>query len=374
MTPIRVLTVLGTRPEAIKLAPVIRELARHPQRVTSVVVSTGQHRQMLDQVLGLFSLRPDLDLGLMQADQTLGGLTAALFAALDRTYRDVRPDWVLAQGDTTTVLVAALTAYYHRIKFGHVEAGLRSGDRWAPFPEEINRRMADLVADAWFAPTGRARDTLLREGCAPAKVHLTGNTVVDALLEVSQLPFQWSAAGLPALDASSRLVLVTAHRRESFGEPFRELCHAIRELASTHAAGDVQFIYPVHLNPNVQRPVREILGGLANVHLIPPVDYLATVNLMKRAALILTDSGGIQEEAPSLGVPVLVMRETTERPEGIEAGAARLVGTSRECIVREATETLAGRGGFNLRPGSSPYGDGHAAERIVDVLLQDRQP
>jgi UDP-N-acetylglucosamine 2-epimerase (non-hydrolysing) len=367
---LRILTVLGTRPEAIKLAPVIRELSRHPGRVESIVVSTGQHRQMLDQVLGLFSLRPDRELSLMQADQSLTSLTASLLTALDRTYSDIRPDWVLAQGDTTTVLAAGLAAHYHRIRFGHVEAGLRSGNRWAPFPEEINRRAADLVADAWFAPTVRARDTLLREGHDPSQVHLTGNTFVDALLDVSSRPFCWESTGLPSLPAGARFVLVTAHRRESFGEPFRELCHAIRDLALSHAAEGVHFLYPVHLNPHVQRPVHDILGGLPNVHLLAPVDYLASVNLMKRATLILTDSGGIQEEAPSFGVPVLVMRETTERPEGVEAGFARLVGTSRERIVNEATAVISGHGGFAPHSGPSPYGDGHAAERIVRILLE----
>jgi UDP-N-acetylglucosamine 2-epimerase len=283
----------------------------------------------------------------------------------------VRPDWILAQGDTTTVMVAALVSFYHRVKFGHVEAGLRTGDRWRPFPEEINRRVADLVADAYFAPTGRARAALLAEGCPAADVVVTGNTVIDALLEVAARPYDWSSGPLAGLPRDGRLVLITAHRRESFGSPFRELCTAIRELADSFAAEGYHFVYPVHLNPNVRAPVQEILAERPNVHLIEPLDYLSLVHLMKRSELILTDSGGVQEEAPGLKVPVLVMRETTERPEGVEAGVVRLVGTGRERIVAEASALLrepAARAA--MATGINPYGDGHAAERIVTHLLE----
>lgn len=403
-----VLTVVGTRPEAIKMAPVLRALRSRPERFRSLLCVTGQHREMLAQVLPLFELRPDVDLGLMRPDQALAELTAALFASLDRVVQEARPDWILAQGDTTSVMVAGLVAFYRRVRFGHVEAGLRTGDRHAPFPEEVNRRIADLVADAYFAPTARARDALLAEGCPAPAVHVTGNTVIDALQHVAALPYDWAAGPLRTLPAEGRLVLVTAHRRESFGEPFRQLCLAIRELAVQFPG--IQFVYPVHLNPNVRRPVAEILGTergagsaetapgpqpsalspqpatlspqpsalspppsalLPNLHLLPPLPYLDLVQLMKRCTLILTDSGGIQEEAPALRVPVLVMRDTTERPEGVEAGVVRLVGTQRDRIVAEAARLLsepAARAA--MATGASPYGDGRAAERIVAVLAE----
>ena len=362
-----VLSIIGTRPEGIKMAPVVRELAQHPGRIRSVVVSTGQHRQMLDQVLSLFALRPDVDLDVMQPNQTLSQLTATLFTGLDAVVCEQKPDWILAQGDTTSVMVASLVAFYHRVKFGHVEAGLRTGDFERPFPEEMNRRIAVLAAAAYFAPTTGSRAALLREHVLAERIHVTGNTVVDALLHVAALPFDAATSPLAQLPPHRRRVLITAHRRESFGEPFRELCHAIRDLADTFAAEGVHFVYPVHLNPNVRAPVGEILAGRPNVHLIEPLDYFTMVHAMKRAALILTDSGGIQEEAPSFGVPVLVMRDTTERPEGVEAGVVQLVGTRRERIVAEATAKLRAGGTATARP--NPYGDGHAAERIVKVLL-----
>jgi len=367
-----VISVIGTRPEVIKMAPVIRELERHPTQVRNAVVSTGQHRQMLDQALSAFGIRPDLDLNLMRPNQTLSQLTASLFKALDQTFEQLRPDWVLAQGDTTTVLVTAIVCHYQRIRFGHVEAGLRSHDKWRPFPEELNRRVADIVADAYFAPTTQAADTLRREGCPPEAIFVTGNTVIDALLAAADRPFDWAASRLPLLPPDARLVLITAHRRESFGQAFRDLCEAIRELASLVETQDVHFIYPVHLNPNVRAPVREILTGLPRVHLIEPVDYFTMAQLMKRASLVLTDSGGVQEEAPTFGVPVLVMRDKTERSEGVDAGVARLVGTGRERIVAESRQVLAGGAGLQRSPGASIYGDGHAAERIVRVLLHGR--
>lgn len=365
-----VLSVFGTRPEAIKMAPVVRELKRHGRDIRSLTCSTGQHREMLRQVLDLFDIQPDYDLNLMQVNQGLSQLTARLFDGLDRVICETRPDWILAQGDTTTVFVAAVVAFYHKVRFGHVEAGLRTGDKHRPFPEEMNRRLADVAADAYFAPTERARQALLLEGCRAQDVHVTGNTVIDALLEVAGRDYSWDVGPLAGLPRGPRLVLVTAHRRESFGEPFRELCLAIRDLCQRFANEDVHFVYPVHLNPNVRAPVRELLSDCENVSLLEPLDYLSLVHLMRRSTLILTDSGGIQEEAPSLRVPVLVMRETTERPEGIEAGVVRLVGTSRARIVREATELLCDRTAQQaMANGASPYGDGRAAERIVNALL-----
>lgn len=361
---IKVLCVVGTRPEAIKMAPVIRELRARPDVFECIVVSTGQHRQMLDQVFGIFALRPDIDLGIMRPNQSLASLTAELFKHLDKVIDEVRPDWILAQGDTTSVMVASLVAFYRRIKFGHVEAGLRTGDVLHPFPEELNRRVTDLVADLCFAPTERAKNALLAEGVDSCKIHVTGNTVVDALQRIVESG-ELERAKLPVtLRPGSRIVLVTAHRRESFGEPFRQLCQALRDLAVAHR--DAEFVYPVHLNPNVREPVNAILQDLSNMHLIEPVDYVQLLTLMQASELILTDSGGIQEEAPTFGVPVLVMRETTERPEGIEAGVAELVGTRRDDIVRAASAHLGKRSRRN--GAANPYGDGQAARRIADIL------
>jgi len=352
------------------MAPVLQELKKYPEEFTSLICVTGQHRQMLDQVLELFDIHPDLDLNLMQPNQRLALLTARLFQELDQVLTDTRPDWVLAQGDTTTVMVAAIMAYYHGIRFGHVEAGLRTNDKHRPFPEEMNRRLADAASDAFFAPTERARQALLHEGFADAAIYVTGNTIVDALLTIAQKPFNWQESALQEIPQSHRLVLITAHRRESFGQPFRDLCQAIRELADAYP--DTRFIYPVHLNPQVRKPVGDILSGVQNVHLIEPLDYLTLVHLMKRARLILTDSGGIQEEAPTFNVPVLVMRDTTERPEGVECGIAKLVGTNQERIVAEASKQLA----YDLPAGNgppmvNPYGDGLAAQRIVAVLRKN---
>ena len=364
----KILSIIGTRPEAIKMAPVIKALEREPQ-LKSVVCVTGQHRQMLDQVLALFGITPDIDLNLMQPNQRLALLTARLFTELDRVLDAERPDWVLAQGDTTTVFVAAVMAYYHDIRFGHVEAGLRTNDKRRPFPEEMNRRLADAASDAFFAPTEGARQALLAEGFPGQAIHVTGNTIVDALLEIAGRPFTWMESPLQGIPESGRHVLITAHRRESFGEPFRQLCQAISQLAASFP--ERKFIYPVHLNPNVRQPVHEILAGAGNIFLIEPLDYLTLVHLMQRAELILTDSGGIQEEAPTFGVPVLVMRETTERPEGVEAGVARLVGTDPERIVTEAAKVLQNsQGEQSARRMVNPYGDGHAARRIVEFLKQ----
>ncbi len=366
-----VLNVFGTRPEAIKMAPVIMELGKYSNRVRSVICSVAQHREMLDQVLSVFEIKPDYDLDLMQPDQSLSQLTASLFAGLDPVVSEVKPDWILAQGDTTTVFVAAMVAFYHGIAFGHVEAGLRTGDKLRPFPEEINRRLADLVATVYFVPTENARQALLREGCSGPDIYVTGNTVVDALNDVAAREYDWGSGPLSVLPVDKRLVLITAHRRESFGDPFKELCLAIRELAHAFANDGVHFVYPVHLNPHVRQPVNDILSGLPNVSLIEPLDYLSLVHLMKRSTLVLTDSGGIQEEAPGLRVPVLVMRDTTERPEGVETGAVRLVGTQRSCIVTEGEKLLRDPTAHAaMATGANPYGDGKAAKRIVSILLE----
>jgi UDP-N-acetylglucosamine 2-epimerase len=370
-----VLNVFGTRPEAIKMAPVVRELGRHPGRARSLVCSTGQHRQMLDQVLDLFQIRPDFDLRLMRPDQTLSQITAALFEGLDRVVRETRPDWVLAQGDTTTVFVAAMVAFYHRAPFGHVEAGLRTYDKARPFPEEVNRRLADALADLHFAPTETARQALLREHCPEDAIHVTGNTVIDAIQDVASRDYDWATGPLACIPTDRRLVLITAHRRESFGGPFKDLCLALRDLARAFANEGVHFVYPVHLNPNVRRPVQDILADIPTLSLLEPLDYLAMVHLMKRSVLILTDSGGVQEEAPALGIPVLVMRETTERPEGVEAGVVRLVGTDRRRIVTEASRLLRDPAAHaEMATAVSPYGDGTAARQIVSILLERDYP
>src|SRR3972149_1673399 len=335
-----VLSLIGTRPEAVKMAPVVRELGRSSDRIRSIVCITGQHREMLDQVLKIFEIKPDFDLRVMRPDQMLPQLTASLITRLEKVVEAVKPDWILAEGDTTTVLVAALISYYHKVHFGHVEAGLRTGDKYKPYPEEIFRRIADLLADALFAPTERSRQNLLREGISEENVIVTGNTVIDALLEVAGYPYAWTTGPLGRIATDQKVVLVTAHRRESFGAGLQEICFAIKDLAKRFRSKGVHFVYPVHLNPNVRRPVREILSGETNVSLIEPLDYISLIHLMKRAKLILTDSGGIQEEAPTFGVPVLVMREKTERPEGIEAGVTRLAGTRRSQIVAEARRLL----------------------------------
>jgi UDP-N-acetylglucosamine 2-epimerase (non-hydrolysing) len=366
-----VMAIVGTRPEAVKMAPVIQELGRARDRCKVLVCATAQHREMLDQVLTLFGIAPDIDLDLMQPDQTPSQVAARVFLALEPVLLECRPDWVLVQGDTTTVMSAALCAHYNRVGVGHVEAGLRSHDRSNPFPEEMNRIVADHVSDLHFAPTARARENLLREGIAEERITVTGNTVIDALLQVAARPWQ-PADGDPlgALDPARRLILVTAHRRENLGGPLREICSALRSLARR---GDVQIVYPVHLNPNVWGPVHEALEDAPGILLTPPVDYQRLVYLLKRSTLVLTDSGGIQEEAPSLGVPVLVLREVTERPEGVEAGTARVVGTNAGRIVEEATRLLDDPEAHQaMARAVNPYGDGRAAQRIAEILVQSR--
>ena len=363
----RVLCIFGTRPEAIKMAPVIKELKRRSDRFSTVVCVTAQHREMLDQVLSLFQVQPDYDLNLMRDDQSLAGITADALTGLDRVMREVKPQLVLAQGDTTTAMVAALVAFYHRVRVGHVEAGLRTWNRFHPFPEEINRKIADAVCDFHFAPTNGARDNLLREGVDASSILVTGNTVIDALLEVAELPYDWDSGPLNEIPRDRRLILVTAHRRENFGGPLANICAALIEIAERRP--DTHIVFPVHLNPNVQRIVYERLKGLSNVSLIEPLDYLPLVHLMKRCYLVLTDSGGIQEEAPGLGKPVAVMREVTERPEGIAARTVKLVGTGTSQIVEATLELLDNAAEYNrMSRAVNPYGDGLASRRIIDFL------
>jgi UDP-N-acetylglucosamine 2-epimerase (non-hydrolysing) len=378
MPPLRVLSIIGTRPEAVKMAPVVQKLVQTPG-IESQVCVTAQHRQMLDQVLNLFGIIPDIDLNLMRPDQSLPELTAAIFTHLDPVLKKLKPDWVLAQGDTTTVMGTALLAYYNRVRFGHVEAGLRTGDKWQPFPEEINRMVAGSVADLHFAPTEWSRQNLLKENIPARRIVVTGNPVIDALHYVVRLPPAPEALSLlqqiglpveePLIPAAPWLVMVTAHRRENFGQPFESICAALRTLAETYG-NDIRIVYPVHLNPNVQKPVYRLLKDVPNITLLPPLDYLPLMTLVKRARLMLTDSGGLQEEAPGLGVPVLVMREVTERPEGIEAGTVRLVGTDMHRIVSETRRLLDDPTAHAaMARAVNPYGDGQAAGRIVQALL-----
>ncbi|HSL28393.1 MAG TPA: UDP-N-acetylglucosamine 2-epimerase (non-hydrolyzing) [Anaerolineales bacterium] len=367
----KVLSIFGTRPEAVKMAPIVRLLQEAPG-VEARVCVTAQHRQMLDQVLKLFDIKPEYDLDLMRGGQSLAQISASIFTHLDPVLAEFQPDWTLVVGDTTTVVTTSQLTYYHRVKLGHVEAGLRTHNKWHPFPEEINRRIATVIADLHFAPTDWSKRNLLREGVEEQNILVTGNPVIDALdfvvkqdepAEITDLIQRLEIGG----PETKRLVLVTAHRRENFGQPLGNICHAIRQLASR---GDVEIVYPVHLNPRVQEPVHRILKDLDHVTLLGPLDYLPMAHLMKHAQLILTDSGGLQEEAPSLGVPVLVLRETTERPEGVEAGTLKVVGTETRDILREAEHLLSDPVAHaRMARAANPYGDGRAAERIVSALL-----
>lgn len=366
------------------MAPVIRALANRSDIVTSQICVTAQHRHMLDQVLDLFAIRPDHDLNIMGPGQDLFDVTCNALKGLKPVIEAERPDIVLVHGDTTTTMAASLAAFYCSVRVGHVEAGLRTQNKFAPFPEEINRRIAGVIADLHFAPTSLARENLLHEGVRSETIHVTGNTVIDALqsvLEMIRTPaneahiLEYLCQRLPAtvsfLDShSSRLVLVTGHRRENFGPGFESICGALADLASANSG--LEIIYPVHLNPNVQEPVRRILGSITNIHLIEPIDYLPFVYLMDHSCLIITDSGGVQEEAPSLGKPVIVMRETTERPEAVEAGTVLLVGSNRQKIVAEAQRLLDDPKAYGeMSLAHNPYGDGKAAERIAAIVLQE---
>ena len=361
----RVLVVIGTRPEAIKLAPVVR--AARAAGFDVQVCVTGQHREMLRPVLELFDIAPDHDLDLMTPGQTLSRLTSAALEGTTGVIEKCKPSWVIVQGDTTTALAAALAAFYRGIPVAHVEAGLRTNDKRQPFPEEANRRMVDDLADLHFPPTERARANLIREGHSGATLRVTGNTGIDALRYAISLDYEIARGPLAAIPRDRRIVLVTAHRRESFGDGIVAICRALERLVGE--TDDIQVVYPVHLNPNVQDPVRARLSDNERITLLPPLDYMSLIQLMRASTLILTDSGGIQEEAPSLGRPVLVLREVTERPEAVEAGCARLIGTNESRIVREARRLLEDDAAYQrMAHVANPFGDGHASERIVDAL------
>lgn len=370
----KILSVFGTRPEAIKMAPVIKELAKYPAMFDSRVCVTAQHRQMLDRVLSLFEIRPRYDLDIMKPDQSLTDVTCNVLCGLAPVLEEFRPDVVLVHGDTTTTMAASLAAYYQKIDVGHIEAGLRTRNIYSPWPEEMNRCLTGAITRYHFAPTDGAKENLLSEGTLPERITVTGNTVIDALLDVvRKLRSDNALQGrmnkqFAFLNQSKRLILVTGHRRENFGIGFEQICLALKKVAEKF--NDVEIVYPVHLNPKVQEPVRRILGdGVKGVHIIDPQDYLPFVHLMDRSSLIITDSGGVQEEAPSLGKPVLVLRDTTERPEAVEAGTVRLVGTDAEKIVAETSTLLSDKNAYlSMSQAHNPYGDGLASERIVGFL------
>ncbi len=365
----KILSVVGTRPEAVKMAPVIKALEQFPDQIISRVCVTAQHREMLDQTLRLFHIQPDYDLNLMQPNQTLEQLTARILVELTPIIQREKPDWVLVQGDTTTVMAGALTAFYAGVRVGHVEAGLRTFSKIDPFPEEINRRLTSVLADLHFAPTPTAKANLLKENVPAAQILVTGNPVIDALQWVAALPYESAGGPLATLPTDRRLILVTAHRRENWGQRLEQICVALQRLAAAYK-DDVHIVYPVHLNPHVQEPVYRLLGNVPNITLLPPLDYLPLVHLMKRVYLILTDSGGIQEEAPSLGKPVLVLRDVTERGEAVEAGTVRLVGADPEQILEWTRRLLDQPEEYQaMAQAINPYGDGQAAQRIVQALL-----
>ena len=369
----KILSVFGTRPEAIKMAPVVKALETTPG-VESAVCVTAQHRDMLDQVLGLFDIQPEYDLDIMRQNQDLTHITSSVLIGLGEVLDEYKPDRILVHGDTTTTFAASLAAFYRKIPVGHVEAGLRTHDIYAPWPEEMNRRLSDAIADIYFAPTESSAENLRREGHQESNIVVTGNTVVDALVDVIETLKNDSdqegklEAQFTFLDPQRKLILVTGHRRENFGQGFENICQALAELSER---GDAQIVYPVHLNPNVREPVNRLLKGKSNIHLIEPLDYLPFVFLMDRCYLVITDSGGIQEEAPSLGKPVLVMRDVTERPEAVEAGTVKLVGTDKNVIVGECTQLLDDSSAYAIMSRAhNPYGDGKASERIVDEIVK----
>ena len=376
MRKIRVMTVFGTRPEAIKMAPLVLKLKKD-DRFEEVTVVTAQHREMLDQVLNLFEITPDYDLNIMKPGQDLTDITCRILEGLKAVFADFQPDVVLVHGDTATTMATSLAAFYHRIPVGHVEAGLRTGNLYSPWPEEGNRKIAGHLAQYHFAPTENSRQNLLNESIPDSHISVTGNTVIDALLWVkekvmgNQNMMAELAGNYPFIDPNKKMLLVTGHRRESFGGGFERICHALADIAQAHP--DVQVVYPVHLNPNVSEPVKRILHGIDNIILISPQEYLPFVYLMNHAYLILTDSGGIQEEAPSLGKPVLVMRDTTERPEAVDAGTVRLVGTDTQTIVNEVNRLLTDEAEYHeMSRAHNPYGDGHACQRILAALKSNQ--
>ena len=366
---IKVMTIFGTRPEAIKMAPIVLELQKHPDTIVPVVAVTAQHREMLDQVLNLFHIKPDHDLNIMAAGQTLFDITTRAMMGLDKVLTEEKPDIVLVHGDTTTTFAGALAAYYHQTAVGHVEAGLRTHNKYSPFPEEMNRRLTGCIADLNFAPTSTSEANLLAENVPPESIFVTGNTVIDALHHTVRDDFDFQEESLKDVDfQNKRIILVTTHRRENLGEPMRHVYKALKQL--TEEFDDVEVVFPVHKNPKVREVVNEELGGLAKVHLIDPLDYEPFANLMHRAYLILTDSGGVQEEAPALGKPVLVLRDTTERPEAVDAGTVKLIGTDRERVYEEAKKLLTDESEYSRMAESvNPYGDGKAAARIIQAIL-----
>lgn len=366
---IKVMTVFGTRPEAIKMAPVVLELAKHPDKIVPVVAVTAQHRDMLDQVLNLFQIKPDHDLDIMAAGQTLFDITSRAMMGLDKVLQEEKPDIVLVHGDTTTTFAGALAAYYHQVSVGHVEAGLRTHNKYSPFPEEMNRKLTGSIADLHFAPTDTSEKNLLSESVDSDRIFVTGNTVIDALHRTVNDDFRFEDEVLQGIDfKSKRIVLLTTHRRENLGEPMRHVYRAMRRLVDEFE--DVEIVFPVHKNPKVREVVQEELGGLSKVHLIDPLDYEPFANLMHRSHLILTDSGGVQEEAPALGKPVLVLRDTTERPEAVAAGTVKLIGTDEKVVYDEARLLLTDRAEYSrMSEACNPYGDGRASQRIIQAIL-----
>lgn len=369
MKRLKVMTIFGTRPEAIKMAPLVLELQKYPDRIQPIVTVTAQHREMLDQVLQLFRIQPDYDLDIMSPSQTLFDITNRALSGLDVVLAQAKPDLVLVHGDTTTTFVGALAAFYHQIPVGHVEAGLRTGDKYSPYPEEMNRKLAGVLTDLHFAPTATARQNLLKENVDSGSVFVTGNTVIDALLSTVNPEFRFASELLPALSfPDRRVILVTTHRRENLGEPMRHVYQALKRIVAEFA--DVEVVFPVHRNPKVREVVESVLGHLPRVHLTDPLDYEPFANLMARSTLILTDSGGIQEEAPSLGKPVLVLRDTTERPEAIGAGTVRLIGTAEETVYVQTKALLSDPEQYRaMSEATNPYGDGKASQRIVQTIL-----
>ena len=372
MKKLRLMTVFGTRPEAIKMCPLVLEMHKYPENIEPIVAVTAQHREMLDQVLELFHIKPDYDLNIMASGQTLYDITTRALNGLKEVIEDAKPDMVLVHGDTTTTFAGALAAFYAQVPVGHVEAGLRTGNKYSPYPEEMNRKLTGSIADMHFAPTSTSKENLLKENVNPEAIMVTGNTVIDALQTTVKANYEFADAEFNKIFArGNRLILMTTHRRENLGEPMRNVYKALRMVLETHA--DVEAIFPVHKNPKVREIVQEELGGLERVHLIEPMDYEPFANLMGKVDIVLTDSGGIQEEAPALGKPVLVLRDTTERPEAVDAGTVKLVGTGYEDVLREANLLLDDPAHYQkMAEAANPYGDGKACERIIRAILQKK--
>ena len=372
MKKLRLMTVFGTRPEAIKMCPLVLEMHKYPEYIEPIVAVTAQHREMLDQVLELFHIKPDYDLNIMASGQTLYDITTRALNGLKEVIEDAKPDMVLVHGDTTTTFAGALAAFYAQVPVGHVEAGLRTGNKYSPYPEEMNRKLTGSIADMHFAPTSTSKENLLKENVNPEAIMVTGNTVIDALQTTVKANYEFADAEFNKILArGNRLILMTTHRRENLGEPMRNVYKALRKVLETHA--DVEAIFPVHKNPKVREIVQEELGGLERVHLIEPMDYEPFANLMGKVDIVLTDSGGIQEEAPALGKPVLVLRDTTERPEAVDAGTVKLVGTGYEDVLRETNLLLDDPAHYQkMAEAANPYGDGKACERIIRAILQKK--